>query len=403
MNFRVINPWVVLLGAYMLLSLRVLVVVTGSPSFVTFAWLAMHLLMIVLMFKARLWKLFFQNANVFGFFVAMIVFWALLSSFWSAIPLETFKTATYLLLYTLGVTFFLNIFGAIRFIRVLLMVLSIAVVLSICILLVGFNLDDDSVGVFPHKNIFGRLSALVAVLWLWWGWVLGRNLTICWFGVIVGIFGAYLSTSAGSLFVLTATLSVFLGYLGLSKIGLKGASVPLIIFSLVVTATWLLLLQKWLTWLEFFEKSETLSGRTFLWSYAVENIQERPFLGYGYATFWKASSINVLISNDITWQAPHAHNGYLDLALDLGVLSAGLYIGILIWVLITSLRRPPTPDMALTIILASFLLSANLLEKTSVLYHDVHYMLFLLALFIFQNGEGIRERFKVRYLQWVRP
>jgi O-antigen ligase len=193
--------------------------------------------------------------------------------------------------------------------------------------------------------------------------------------------------SAGSVFVLTATLGFFFGYLGLRKIGIRGAGVPLVIFSIGSVAAWFLF-QNWFSWLELFDKSETLSGRTFLWSYAVQNIAERPFLGFGYTAFWKASSINVLISNEITWQAPHAHNGYLDLALDLGLLLAGLYLGALIWILFTSLLRPPSAEVVLKIILSGFLLSANLLERTSVLYHDIHYMLFLLLLFISHNASN---------------
>jgi O-antigen ligase len=70
-------------------------------------------------------------------------------------------------------------------------------------------------------------------------------------------------------------------------------------------------------------KDATLSGRTQIWEGAVQAIAKHPLLGYGFSAFWlglKGESANIVLAT--RWLAPAAHNGFLDLCLQLGL--AGL-------------------------------------------------------------------------------
>jgi len=68
-----------------------------------------------------------------------------------------------------------------------------------------------------------------------------------------------------------------------------------------------------------------LTGRVDLWLILPSYIAERPWLGYGFGAFWVADSANVsLIWNAVGWTPPHAHDGWLDALLELGVVGLAL-------------------------------------------------------------------------------
>jgi len=69
-----------------------------------------------------------------------------------------------------------------------------------------------------------------------------------------------------------------------------------------------------------------LTGRTDLWFYVLDAIREKPLFGWGYMAFWTPDGTSATyIQNQIRWPAPNAHNGYLELALGLGLVGlAGL-------------------------------------------------------------------------------
>ncbi len=71
----------------------------------------------------------------------------------------------------------------------------------------------------------------------------------------------------------------------------------------------------------------TLSGRTDIWGAIVDKILHQPWIGYGYGGFWQGKegeSIDIwYIARDMP---PHGHNGYLDMALDIGLVGLGLFI-----------------------------------------------------------------------------
>jgi exopolysaccharide production protein ExoQ len=83
-------------------------------------------------------------------------------------------------------------------------------------------------------------------------------------------------------------------------------------------------------------RDATLTGRIPLWGMVIQEIASRPFLGHGYAGFWIEDSIPVqYIWKSIGWAAPDAHSGYLDVALQLGLMGVFCYL----WLWSRLLRR----------------------------------------------------------------
>ena len=77
----------------------------------------------------------------------------------------------------------------------------------------------------------------------------------------------------------------------------------------------------------FIGKDPTLTGRTEIWKGVIISIVKHPVLGYGYKAFWKGlqgeSANNMLVSGFLVG---HAHNGFMEIWLELGAVGLGLFL-----------------------------------------------------------------------------
>jgi O-antigen ligase len=69
--------------------------------------------------------------------------------------------------------------------------------------------------------------------------------------------------------------------------------------------------------------TETLTGRIPLWQECLHYVWQRPLLGYGYESFWTPDRF-VKVANATNFAVADVHNGYLDMALSLGLPGACL-------------------------------------------------------------------------------
>jgi O-antigen ligase len=77
------------------------------------------------------------------------------------------------------------------------------------------------------------------------------------------------------------------------------------------------------------DEISTLSGRIPMWQDVIEQYaSKRPFLGYGFTTFWTTDRIS-RISEDENWGVSAAHSAYLEVVLDLGLPGLLLYLATL--------------------------------------------------------------------------
>jgi O-antigen ligase len=92
----------------------------------------------------------------------------------------------------------------------------------------------------------------------------------------------------------------------------------------------------------------TFTGRADVWKFALDHVAQRPITGYGFASFWGTEQV-VYGMSGAGWAntAYHAHNGYLDLALTVGIPGAAL---VMLWLVVLPLidyhRSPPDPTSA---------------------------------------------------------
>ena len=86
--------------------------------------------------------------------------------------------------------------------------------------------------------------------------------------------------------------------------------------------------------LEALGKDPSLTGRTEIWDSLMRKVADRPWTGYGYGAFWGRigeSAPADWVRKETGWTVPSAHNGWIDLLVQLGwpgaVLVGGLMAG----------------------------------------------------------------------------
>jgi len=73
-------------------------------------------------------------------------------------------------------------------------------------------------------------------------------------------------------------------------------------------------------------KDPTLTGRTEIWASLMRLSDKHPWLGYGYKAFWTPTSIPAsVVRAETHWEVPSAHNGWLDLLIQLGWVGVVLF------------------------------------------------------------------------------
>jgi exopolysaccharide production protein ExoQ len=76
-------------------------------------------------------------------------------------------------------------------------------------------------------------------------------------------------------------------------------------------------------------RESNLTGRLPLWHAVRSEIDQRPLVGSGYTAFWTTGDAE-RYRQTLGWDAPNAHNGFLDMALGLGVVGLAIFsIGML--------------------------------------------------------------------------
>lgn len=82
-------------------------------------------------------------------------------------------------------------------------------------------------------------------------------------------------------------------------------------------------------------KDPSLTGRTDIWNSLIDAGSERPWLGYGYGTFWiDPLGPSYWVRFSLEWGVPTAHNGWVETWLSVGLLGVGAFA---VLYLITSL------------------------------------------------------------------
>ncbi|MBE8966027.1 O-antigen ligase family protein [Nostocales cyanobacterium LEGE 12452] len=247
-------------------------------------------------------------------------------------------------------------------------------------------------GLYTHKNLFGIIMVLSAMVFRLVH--IHHNRWIAWTGFILSIALILLSTSKTALILLLTFLCLLPLYKALRWN--YNLAVPFFIALILIgggMAT--LFLENAATILGALGRDLTFTGRTDIWSGVVNKIWERPWLGYGYHTFW----LSVTDGTIDVWSPtinrfmilPHAHNGFLDLSLDIGLLGLFLFMFSYVKVSLQAiqyLRLNQSSEGILPLAYLLFMVQFNLSEP-SLMREDIYWILYVSLTLSLQNFNSL--------------
>jgi exopolysaccharide production protein ExoQ len=182
-------------------------------------------------------------------------------------------------------------------------------------------------GAYVHKNILGNIMALAGIVFLTLGINDRRYRWLFGIGLILAIILVVLSKSKTALVLLPILILLLPIYKMLRWNGM--ILIPSVILTILLGGTLLSLLMTNLdVILGAIGRDTTFTGRSNIWFSISHHIKEHFWLGHGYNTFWFSVKSNFITvwSNVGALLPTSAHNGFLDLFLDLGFLGFFLYI-----------------------------------------------------------------------------
>ena len=196
-------------------------------------------------------------------------------------------------------------------------------------------------GVFTHKNGAGRIMVLACgVMLTMFNEVKDKRLKWMYLvGLLLSLIMIDKSGSGGALvnsvfiLLIVVIVQVFksesrklflaLVFLASAAIFITAAYVPIMTFALGLIG-----------------KDPSLTGRTDIWEYIYTMIGNRPALGYGVGGFWHGEAgASLYVIQRAGWLVPDAHQGFLDLTLQIGIIGASMVVLVMWQTLLRGLAR----------------------------------------------------------------
>jgi O-antigen ligase len=197
------------------------------------------------------------------------------------------------------------------------------------------GLAGDWRGVFIHKNGFGEAMAIgiFTQLYLLVARVGKKFWRFFWASIFICL--AVLAKSGTQLIISSLYLLTFLVYVAWQQHKPFGYAIGCL-FAFILVAVGVALAVDPGSTLELIGKDPTLTGRTDIWAVVLQLVEQKPLLGWGYkAMFIDGDSVSYWIWDQLKgFKLTHAHNGWLEVTLELGLVGLCLIlvvVGTAIW------------------------------------------------------------------------
>lgn len=235
-------------------------------------------------------------------------------------------------------------------------------------------------GLFGHKNDFGRLVALsTSFLVLGFafsvGGRMGRWLLVPVLGIAVLL---VMKSNSSQAVLLIGTVPMAVILLLFMRNFSPSARSLIILVALPVAIFAALSAQLLFEYvLHLLGRDPTLTGRTIIWEGVILGMGNNSLLGGGYGAGWEVVGPRVTALTGA--ELGHAHNGFLDLAVDIGWLGLGMTVFFMVWlgvVAFGNLMRGIHPEisaMALTVVL--FALIGNVAGSFFLKHNSLYWIL----------------------------
>lgn len=227
-------------------------------------------------------------------------------------------------------------------------------------------------GIYAHKNTLGAIAAFGLIMAVYGALQPARLMRLVGLGMIpVALFLLVRSESKTSL-ALALAVPVMAGGVWLAMRFLRLSLPVAVLLTLFgAMAATLFLAARGFTLGDaslLMGDDATFTGRTAIWDFALAEIAKQPLTGYGFRSFWGIGDQSPALHAPpgFVQVTPHAHNGYIDLMLELG------YIGLALFGLVTAsafirlgmMTRQRWREAFAGLCLVFYILLLNLLETS---------------------------------------
>lgn len=318
------------------------------------------------------------------------------SAWWSIAPEFTSHRAVGLVILTLFAMYLGVRYRGPELLNLVAVSLGLGILMSVLVALLAPKLgisQDDHIGawrgVYAQKNILARVCLLETLITAFL--LRGRGRQNSWIRWTSGA-AAVVGSAAVMILAKSATCDGLLllmvggaGALGVVRAHWKLRWVILVALSgIAMGAGWFAVEHADLA-TGVLGRDTSLSGRTVVWAAIAGRILARPFVGYGFGSFWSVPNAGLREIWKATggWQAAQSHNGYLDIALDLGFGGMALVAFCLGQAVIRSwrlIRKEKGVVSALPLLFCLLYLAYNLTESAFMKETNILWSMFVALL-----------------------
>lgn len=384
-----------------------------TPEFSILAKVSWYLIYIVtLVLVGFRWKALLLKIPQFLPLLLMLAL-VISSISWSILPEVSIK-ATISLMFTLFFGLYLAIRGpllsTLRIIGGAWLLMTLTAI-ALIIAVPSFGIDQEvHVGAWKGwmltKNHFGGNMARANFLFFALLFLDQRNRKLWIFGLAITMICVLGSTSKTALISALMPYCLWIVYV-ISRKSILLAIAMVWAFVCIVTLSTYMITNHPEQFVSLIGRDLTFTGRTGIWEQSILWIQNNKWLGYGYSAFWEAPNGPAdHIRYELDFEVAHAHNSWLDITLDVGLIGATLFVCITLWTLIKSAWMATGQHGPVLLIMMIQILAVTFSESVLMGYNSYVNMFFYFMISYILIGSKIPQHNEFRPLiapEWAFP
>lgn len=305
--------------------------------------------------------------------LALFFVWMSISAGWSDTPMITFRASLVYLEVTFVAIYFAKqytweeLYAVWRWVNFFVLIWSLAKPNAS----IRADMAGCWGGILGHKNQFSFFMAQTAALWFVFGAYNPKKRLMAFVIAVLALIGLQKGCSGASRILAVILIALWGSLSFLKKLPVQWAFVSVILFMVLSICLGIVVLDN----LEAIvvgklNKDMTLTGRTLFWPQIVDYINKRPLSGYGLVGFWQPwrgldNPAGQIVEPKSGFIPPHSHNGFLDLACDVGwgglvLFTISFFVNVFKGVVY--LTRDKLPYAGLPLFYLTYALMTNLTE-----------------------------------------